>query len=323
MTGAFVLSLTMSGAALVALAVLGVLAFRYAGSAGQAGLLWRGVLVVVGGILAWILVGRLPAWEPPTGRATLEARAAELTARAIAPGSALACLDAVANTVVEDGCEKALFATPEAVAAAVDYVDARFSLLAPSLALADRDPSYRPMLERLRRALETDRFGLVAHVLTTRGCTVSECPDLDLLRDSTAVVANMKSRAFDMRVGAHALAWMPGATRGAVAAAPTPDGSTLAPTTGTAPAHAAGTEAGGGTPGRFDFPSADSIPPVSIMAPEAAPTERAAEPKPAQPAKRPAAQRQNGRDSASPAPQAQRAAPPLPIAPPAPAPAAR
>ncbi|MBN8964272.1 MAG: hypothetical protein J0H89_02590, partial [Rhizobiales bacterium] len=176
MTSAFMLSLTVTGAALAALAALGVLAFRYAGSAGKAGLFWRGTLVLVGGILSWLLVSRLPALEQPTGRAALQTRAMELTARAIAPGSALACLDAVANAAVEEGCEKALFATPEAVAAAVAYVDARYSLLAPAIALARRDPSYRPMLERLQRAMEADRFGLVAHVLTTRGCTVSECP---------------------------------------------------------------------------------------------------------------------------------------------------
>jgi hypothetical protein len=319
MTGAFVLSLTMTGAALVALAVLGVLAFRYAGNAGQAGLFWRGVLVVVGGALTWILVSRLPSLEQPTGRAALEARAAELTARAIAPGSALACLDAVANPAVEDGCERALFATPESVAAAVAYVDARYALLAPSTALADRDPSYRPVLERLRRAMEADRFGLVAQVLTTRGCTVGECPDLKLLRDSAAVVANMKSHAFDMRVGAHALAWGPGAMRGAVAAAP--DGSASAPAPGTAVVHAPGAEATG-TPGKFDLPSADSIPPVSIMAPEAVPTERAAAPRSAAPSKRPAAQqRQNGRDSVPSATQRAAPPPPLPITPPASAPA--
>ena len=71
--------------------------------------------------------------------------------------------------LVEDACERPLFASPEAVAAAVAYVDARLSLLTASAALADRDPSYQPVFERLRRGLEADRYGLVAHVLMTRG----------------------------------------------------------------------------------------------------------------------------------------------------------
>jgi hypothetical protein len=301
MTSAFVLSGGVTAAALAALAILAVLAFQNAGKAGKPGMFWRGTLMLVGAIFAWVLVSRLPTLEQPIDRGAIEMRSAELTARAIAPGSALACLDTVASAAVEDGCEKALFSTPETVAAAVAYVDARYSLLAPSIALADRDPTYRPSLERLRRAIETDRFGLVAHVLTTRGCTVSSCPDLRLLRDSSAVLANMKSRAFETRVGVHALAWQPsGAT---VAAAPAAsDGAT-----GAAPPTAAG-------PGKYEFPSADSIPPVSIMAPEPAAPE-AAEPKPAAPARRPA-HRQSTRDAA---PPPSRAAPPLPIAPSAPA----
>ena len=121
------------------------------------------------------------------GRAAPVDRSAdgELTARAIAPGSALACLDAVANADVESACEKALFASPEAVAAAVAYVDARISLLAASAPLAARDPGYRSRRSSgLRRAIEADRFGLVAHVLHTRGCKAADCPDLKLLRDT-------------------------------------------------------------------------------------------------------------------------------------------
>src|SRR4029077_12750228 len=89
-------------------------------------------------------------------RRALETRAAELTARSLAPGSALGCLDAVASVVVENACERPLFASPEAVAAAVGYIDARFSLLVASAALAERDSRYQPAFERLRRALEAD-----------------------------------------------------------------------------------------------------------------------------------------------------------------------
>src|SRR5262249_6769281 len=42
----------------------------------------------------------------------LEGRALVLASRAVTPGSALGCLDAVAGEAVDEICEKALFATP-------------------------------------------------------------------------------------------------------------------------------------------------------------------------------------------------------------------
>src|SRR2546430_10890211 len=113
--------------------------------------MWRAGLVAVGVVLAWALLDRSLIRDQIAERRVLEARAGELTLRAIAPGSALACLDAVAGPAVEAACEKSLFASPEAVAAAVAYMDARVSLLSASIGLAERDPSYRPAFERLRR----------------------------------------------------------------------------------------------------------------------------------------------------------------------------
>jgi hypothetical protein len=55
---------------------------------------------------------------------TLDARKAALIAGSIAPGSALSCLEELAGEVVEAACEKAVFASPEAVAAGVKYVSA-------------------------------------------------------------------------------------------------------------------------------------------------------------------------------------------------------
>jgi hypothetical protein len=225
--------------------------------------------------------------------------------------------------LLEEACERPLFASPEAVAAAVTYVDARLSLLAASAALADRDPSYQPVFERLRRGLEADRYGLVAHVLMTRGCNGADCAELRLLRDPARVVANMKSRVFEASVGAHALAW-PANGSGATATAPAP-----APlTTNGAGLRTPGLSSVPPTPGapgaaKLDFPSANSIPAVSIMNPEpGAPPD--AEPRPAPASKRPASspRRQTAREAA-PAP-----APPLPPQrtsqppPPAPAPVA-
>ena len=331
MTGAFALSVFVAVAALTVLAVLGVYAFRNAGQSGKNGLLWRSALVLVGALLAWVLLDRSSTGEFAAERRAIEARAAELTARAIAPGSSLACLDAVANAAVETACERSLFATPEATAAALAYVDARISLLAPSMALADRDPNYRPSVERLRRMIEADRFGLVAQVLMTRGCNSTDCADLKLLRDPKHILANMTTRAFDGHVQAHAAAWHPNGAGGpaespnappvaavalppSVATAPLPPSVALTPapppdaTTGAARAASPATS-------KYDFPSAASIPAVSIMNPEpSAPP--AAEPRAAQaPPKRTPAQparRQSAREPPQPN------SPPLAVVPQAP-----
>jgi hypothetical protein len=60
--------------------------------------------------------------QPDGERRALDDRDAVLLAGSIAPGSTLSCLDELAREVVEAACEKAEFATPEAVAAGVRYV---------------------------------------------------------------------------------------------------------------------------------------------------------------------------------------------------------
>ena len=223
-TGAIVLTIFTAAAAIAVLAAFAYVAFRRAGEAGTSGKLWRGGLVLVGVLLAWALLDRSSIRDQIVERRALEARAAELTIRAIQPGSALACLDAVAGPAVEAACEKSLFASPEMIAAAVAYIDARVSLLSAGAGLAERDQAYRPSFERLRRALEADRFGVVSHVLMTRGCTGTDCPDLRLVRDSSRILAGMRSRTFDAHVSIHALAWNPGAVAVSAASSAGPPG---------------------------------------------------------------------------------------------------
>ena len=240
-------------------------------------------------LLISLLLERGPTRDLGAERRAIEARASELTAHAIAPGSALTCLDSIANILVESACEKALFATPEAVAAAVAYVEARYSLLVASAALAARDPSYQSTVERLRRGIEEDRFGVAAQVFSTRGCNAPDCTDFAVLRDSRRIVANMKSNTFATHVEAHALAWIPGAAASVFAAAATPSSAAARPPSGMALSPPLATEAGpampatpatSGGPGRprYESPSASSIPAISIMEPESAPPP-AAEPK--------------------------------------------
>jgi hypothetical protein len=276
-TGVFVLTVF---AAWAVMALLTVLALRRTGESGMKGALWGGGLVLGCVLLTSLLFERVLTRDLGAERRAIEARASELIAHAIAPGSALTCLDTVASVPVETACERALFATPEAVAAALAYVNARYSLLEASAALAARDPGYQPTVERLRRGIEEDRFGLVAQVLSTRGCNAPDCADFAVLRDSRRIVANMKDRTFAARVEVHALAWdSSGAASVLAAASPAPSSGTVTPPSGMALASPVTTEAGPAMPGtpatsarpgrvRYDYPSAASFPPISIMEPE-------------------------------------------------------
>lgn len=314
-TGAYAaLPVWAAGALAALLCFLGVMAFARSAQIGRAGAAWRVALVLVGAGLTWVLVESLGRRDQTVGRSVLDARSAELTLRAIAPGSPLACLETVANATIEAACEKSLFASPETIAAAVAYVDARLTLLADGLELAARDRSYEASIERSRRAMEADRFGVVAHVLATRGCTTENCPALKLLRDPGRVAANLRERSFDANVVLHAAAWRSDAPA-APASAPSAPALAAAPpatvTTGIAPPPA----------GRFDYPSAASIPAISIMNAEpplpsgeanagAPPQAQTAAP-PAPAARAPAPRRQSAQQAPQPAPSV-----PMPLAPP-------
>jgi len=263
---------------------------------------WPVAVVIASLAIAWVVAVR-PGGDPAAARRSFENRAAELTMRALTPGSSLACLDAVGSTAVEAVCEKTLFASPETLAAAIAYVDARLSLFVEGSEMG-RNSGAGDAFERLRRAIEADRYGLVAHVLTTRGCDADNCPTLNLMRDSTHVASNLKDRTFDANVVLHAGSWRSDGSPVAsvpvaapsLASAPM---SSPMPSASTSTAPAAPTPS---SPSKFEFPSSASIPAVSIMSaePAAPPAPKAAE-QPAQPAPaaRPAAsRRQSARESA-------------------------
>jgi hypothetical protein len=189
-------------------------------------------------------------------RRALQVRQADLAARALVPGSPLACLDGDAGEAVETACEKVLFAKPETTAAAVTYVTARLSLLRDALSLGDDE--LEPMVAGLRRALELDRYGIAAHVLANRdGCNVETCAAFAWAGDPTALKANLKARAFDGYVQRYEDAWKnegEAKSPAVASAAPAPGNDPSAEGPGHAPVSS-----------RYDFPSAASIPPVSIM----------------------------------------------------------
>jgi hypothetical protein len=219
-------------------------------------------VVLIAALVGSVVIDHFVHRDIAADRRALDALAHELAARAIVPGSALACLDAMAGDAVESSCEKVLFATPESTAAAVSYVGAQLSLLAAGSAQAHRlDQRQETMLVHLRRTAELDRFGIVAQVLALRdGCTPGQCRAFALLHDASRVRANMVERTYASLVNRHAAAWALGAER--PVAAHSPAGAPDTPP--------AGPVAAAKPPSNLFFPSSSSIPPVSIMSAEPA-----------------------------------------------------
>jgi hypothetical protein len=221
--------------------------------------LLQGALVVTAVLAGWWTLDHFARRDLAAAQRAFEARAHELAMRAMAPGSALACLDAIAGDVVEDACEKAVFATPEATAAAVAYVSEQLSLLASGGEQARRAGASlgaSAWMAQLRRAIEADRFGIAAHVLSVRdGCTPEQCGAFALLRDANRLSVNLAERPFDAYIKLYAAGW------------PAADGRPVAnnlPPAATAPAVAPKAS------NDLYFPSASSIPPVNIMTAEPA-----------------------------------------------------
>jgi hypothetical protein len=220
----------------------------------------RVLLVALGAILGASITWMTLGWSSNASaeRRALEQRAAEISVRALAPGSALACLDALAGEGVEAACEKAVFASPASVAAATSYVAARLELLSDVAAHIGRGSTALEAAVPLRRALEADRFGFLAHVLATRdSCTSENCKALSLLQDPSHVRANLRESAFNRYLERYLLVWTKEA------------GPPEAPQVqAAAPAAPQANPPGPRKLVNIDFPTSASIPPVNIMNPE-------------------------------------------------------
>ncbi len=258
-TGTVALPMWAVGAAAALFVCIGVLTLTRAG-AGVASALLRVATVVVAFAAVWFWFDQTSLRERAAERRALDQRVSDLNARAVSPGSALACLDAGAGETVETACEKTVFATPQSVAEAVSYVSARLTLLADATDFARRTgDSYASGIAALRLAIETDRYGLVAHVLSVRdSCTPLLCDSYVLLHDPDRVQANLRERLFDRYVDRYASQWAAQA-----AGTPTAEAGPNTYATASVPPPAAAP-----VPSKFDFPTAASIPPVSIMTPE-------------------------------------------------------
>ena len=222
---------------------------------------------------------------------------------------ALSCIDDLAGDAVEEACEKALFGTPDATAAAVSYAASEIDRLRSFGDVAAANRMMSPELQALRRAVERDCYGLAAYVLVARDrCTPTNCAAFQSLTDHNQLVANMEERTYEGRVSRYATAWnMPTAAPPAAAAA------AISAVPGM-PAMPASVPTG--KPTNAEFPTSASIPPVNIMTPEpaanaAAPPQPASPPATAQavPTPRPAPAQHRAAPAKKPAPKPHIAAP--------------
>src|SRR5882757_8810595 len=187
-----------------------------------------------------------------------DGQAASAQARSVQPVRAglpqLSCIDDLAGDAVLNACEKALFGSAESSAAAVAYSASLITQLveAGNAATVDKNPSSEFL--SLRRAVERDRYGLMAYVLMARDhCTPQACPAFRSLADSRQVAGNMDEHAYENLITRYASSWNAPVQAGAGLVAALPPSM---PT---------------GKPTNAEFPTSASTPAVSIMAPEPGP----------------------------------------------------
>jgi hypothetical protein len=164
---------------------------------------------------------------------------------------ALSCIEDLAGETVLAACEKGLFGSADAAAAAVSYAAARLTQLTSFGEVATANKNMTPELATLRRSVERDRYGLMAYVLSARDrCQPGQCAAYRSLTDHNQIAANMDERTYEGLILRYSGSWnVPTAPAigAAVALPPSP------PT---------------GKPTNAEFPSAASTPPVNIMTPE-------------------------------------------------------
>jgi hypothetical protein len=209
----------------------------------------NGALTVITLLAIGIAVAATMRTFGPGGAASGETRSSQQTS-AVLP--ALSCIDDLAGETVLAACEKALFGSAESVAAGVSYAGAQITRLTAfgDAAVANKNLTYE--LLTLRRAIERDRYGLMAQVLMARDqCTPAQCAAFRALTDSHQIVVNMAERTYEALISRYAPSW------NAPAAAPVAALLSSVPT---------------GKPTNAEFPTAASTPAVNIMTPEPGPS---------------------------------------------------
>src|SRR6266849_5002660 len=189
---------------------------------------------------------------PDSQSASLGTRSSQPISAASAALPALSCIDDLAGETVLAACEKVLFGSAESTAAALSYAASQITRLTAFGDVAAANAGMTPELQMMRRAVERDRYGLMAYVLAARDhCTPSDCAAFRALTDHNQIAANMNERIYEGLIARYAPSWNAPAAAGPVTA--------FAPSAPT------------GKPTNAEFPTAASTPPISIMTPEPGP----------------------------------------------------
>jgi hypothetical protein len=269
----------------------------------------NGTLTVVTLLAIGVAVAAtIRGYGPPGRGGSGETRSSPHVSYAALP--ALSCIDDLAGDTVLSACEKVLFGSAESTAAAVAYTASQVTRLTTLGDAAVANKNMTPELQALRRALERDRYGLVAQVLLVRDrCTPTQCAAFRSLTDQHRIASNMEEHTYDGVIARYSPTWnAPPAAVGPLAV--------LAPTTMAT-----------GKPTNAEFPTAASTPPVSIMTPEPGAATTTPAPRSATPAanapvlssRPPAVANAQAAAKKPPAPKPQRTPAPAQIAPAAPA----
>jgi hypothetical protein len=210
----------------------------------------NGALTVITLVAVGIAVAATMRGYGPAGRSASGENGPSPAIGAALP--ALSCIDDFAGDTVLSACEKKLFGSAESAAAAVSYAAYQISRLTALGDVAAANQAMNPELQALRRAVERDRYGLMAQALQARdGCTPAACAAFRSMTDSRQIAANMDEHTYDGLVARYAASWN----------APSPVAAAV-------PVAGLGPSVPTGKPTNADFPSAASTPPVSIMTPE-------------------------------------------------------
>jgi hypothetical protein len=272
-----------------------------------------GALAVISLLSLGIAVASMVrGFDPEPRTASTESRSAPPTMPATL--AALSCIDDLAGDMVGQACERAVFGSPESTAAAVSYAGSMLTRLIALGDAASAQHTMSPEMQAMRRAIERDRYGLMAQVLLTRErCSPTQCAVYRALTDNHQIITNMDEHAFDNLVARYSPLWNAPQT-----------------TSATTPLAMMPPSVPTGRPTNAEFPSSANTPAVSIMSPEPGtgtkPPSPPAPPHPAQAAPAPSAPAPTASPPAAKKQAATKRAPatpsaPIPISPAAQAPA--
>ena len=164
-------------------------------------------------------------------RRALEERAVAIFAQTMQPGTVFACIDGSPAPAMLEACERIVFMEPQRAAAAVAITTQRLAFLSDAVQFANkRDPSYHARIESLRNSIESDAYGFVAYVMSLdHRCTPDFCERFQLLRDSSRVRDNLRTRRFEAFMAKHGPAWREAAPAAPLRDSPMPPSSTPRP----------------------------------------------------------------------------------------------